>query len=45
MREITSVQGPLEWVQPRTLKMYYELRSNEELVAKLSFRSLSGSFA
>lgn len=45
MRAIHSVQGPLEWVQPRGLKMHYELRSNEELVAKLSFRTLSGSFA
>jgi hypothetical protein len=45
MREINDVQGPLEWVQPRALKMHYELRSNEELVANLSFRSLSGSFA
>ena len=33
MREINSVQRRLEWVQPGALKMYYELRSDNELIA------------
>jgi hypothetical protein len=33
MREINSVQHRLEWVQPGALKMYYELRSDNELIA------------
>ena len=45
MRKINSVQHRLEWVQPRALKMYYELRSDNELIATLGFRSLLGSFA
>lgn len=45
MKAINTAQGPLQWVQPQTLKMHYELRSNEELVAKLAFRSVMGSFA
>jgi hypothetical protein len=45
MREITNVEGHLEWVKPRALKMAYELRSNQEIVATLNFRSSFGSFA
>jgi hypothetical protein len=45
MRKINSVQDQLEWVQPRALKMYYELQSDNELIATLGFRSLLGSFA
>ena len=45
MRKINSVQRRLEWVQPGALKMYYELRSDNELIATLGFRSLLGSFA
>lgn len=36
---------PLEWVQPRALKMDYELRSGDEVIATLRFRSSFGSFA
>jgi hypothetical protein len=45
MRKINSLQRRLEWVQPGALKMYYELRSDNELIATLGFRSLLGSFA
>jgi hypothetical protein len=45
MKEISKVQGLLRWVQPSVLKMNYELHANDELVATLRFRSLSGSFA
>jgi hypothetical protein len=45
MRKINSVQRRLEWVQPRALKMHYELRSDNELIATLGFRSVWGSFA
>src|SRR5262245_13206354 len=36
---------PLQWVQPRALKMEYELRSGDQVVATLRFRSSFGSFA
>jgi len=46
MRKITElVDQQIEWVQPRALKMQYELRADSELVATLRFRSLFGSFA
>lgn len=45
MRAINSVRGQLEWVQPALLKMRYELRTGDELVAKVDFRSAWGSFA
>lgn len=46
MRHIAQLVGSaLEWVQPRALKMEYELRSGEEVVATLRFRSSWGSFA
>lgn len=46
MRQIAQmVGGELEWVQPRALKMEYELRAGEEVVATLRFRSSWGSFA
>jgi hypothetical protein len=35
----------LKWVQPSTFKMAYELRSGEEVVAALRFRSAFGSLA
>src|SRR6185295_20083036 len=35
----------LEWTQPRALKMQYELRADNEIVATLRFRSSFGSFA
>ena len=35
----------LEWTQPRALKMQYELRAGNEVVATLRFRSSFGSFA
>lgn len=46
MRHIAQLVGSsLEWVQPRALKMEYELREGEEVVATLRFRSSWGSFA
>lgn len=46
MKHIAQLVGSsLEWVQPRALKMEYELRSGEEVVATLRFRSSFGSFA
>jgi hypothetical protein len=45
MKEISKVREQLRWVHPSALKMNYELRAAEELVATLRFRSLSGSFA
>jgi len=45
MQVISKVRGQLWWVQPRALQMNYELRADEELVATVRFRSLSGSFA
>lgn len=45
MKTISGEQRRLHWVQPKTLKMYYELRSDSELVATLKFRSSLGSFA
>ena len=46
MRKIIElVDQHIEWVQPRALKMHYELRVSGELVATLRFRSSMGSFA
>jgi hypothetical protein len=46
MRKIIElVDQQIEWVQPRALKMHYELRASDELVANLRFRSSLGSFA
>ena len=46
MRKIIElVDQHVEWVQPRALKMHYELRASDELVATLHFRSSMGSFA
>lgn len=45
MKEISKVREQLRWVQPSALKMNYELHADEEPVATLRFRSLSGSFA
>ncbi len=36
---------PLKWIQPRTMKMEYELRSDDFVAARLDFRSSWGSFA
>ena len=44
-RIIELVDQNLQWVQPRVLKMQYELRANDERVAILRFRSSLGSFA
>ena len=38
-------QQPLKWAQPTMLKMAYELRAGDELVATLNFRSMWGTFA
>jgi hypothetical protein len=40
-----AVNRELEWTQPRALKMQYELRADDEVVATLGFRSSFGSFA
>ena len=46
MRKITELVGQqLKWVQPSALKMRYELRAGDELLATLRFRSSFGSFA
>lgn len=46
MRKIIDlVDQHIEWVQTRALKMHYELRASDELVATLRFRSSLGSFA
>jgi hypothetical protein len=36
---------PLKWVQPRALKMQYELLAGDQLVSTLKFRSSFGTFA
>jgi hypothetical protein len=40
-----SSQQPLKWVQPKMLTESYELRSIDELIATLTFRGISGTFA
>ena len=46
MRKIADlIGGELKWEQPSALKMDYELRAADELVATLHFRSSFGSFA
>lgn len=46
MRRLADVvHDQLQWVQPRLLDRYYELRCGDESVATLSFRSAFGSLA
>jgi hypothetical protein len=46
MRRITDFyQQPLKWEQPDMFKNVYELRSREEQVATLNFRSMWGTLA
>jgi|SRR5689334_23429449 len=46
MRKIAElVARQLEWVQPGTFKMHFELRADDEVAATLRFRSSFGSFA
>jgi hypothetical protein len=46
VNKIAEVIGrELEWKQPSAWKMEYELRTGEDLVATLRFRSSFGSFA
>jgi hypothetical protein len=46
VKRIVEVIGrELKWVQPKALKMEYELRTDDELIATLRFRSSFGSFA
>ena len=46
MSRILDAAGrSLKWVQPSPLRMHYELRSGEESVGILRFRSMWGSFA
>jgi len=46
MKKIAEVSTlPLKWVQPKALKMEYELHSDGELAGTLRFRSSFGSFA
>ena len=40
-----AVRSPLRWVQPRLSDRRFELRNCEGLVATLSFRNASGTFA
>jgi len=39
------IDRELKWVQPSAWKMQYELRTGDELIATLRFRSSFGSFA
>ena len=46
MRSIAQFVGQsLKWEQPKVMRMEYELRCSEELVATLRFRSAFGSLA
>ena len=46
MMKMTELAGrELHWVQPRVMKMEYELRAGEMIAATLRFRSSFGSFA
>jgi hypothetical protein len=46
MQKITELIGQeLRWTQPHALKMDYELRARDVIVATLHFRSSLGSFA
>jgi len=46
MDKIASFIGlPLQWSRPSLLKPQYELKSGEDLVATLRFRSIWGTFA
>jgi hypothetical protein len=46
MRKVDELFGKdLKWVQPRALKMHYELLQGEELAATLRFRSSFGTLA
>ncbi len=46
MKHIAEMTGrELQWTQPHALKMEYELREGEEVVATLRFKSSFGSFA
>jgi len=42
---VSSIGLPLEWQQPKLLKMEYELKSGDSLLATLRFRSSWGTFA
>ena len=42
---VSSISQPLEWQQPNLLKMEYELKSRDSLLATLRFRSFWGTFA
>lgn len=42
---VSSIGLPIEWKQPNLLKMEYELKSGESLLATLRFRSSLGTFA
>ena len=42
---VSSIGQPLEWRQPKLLKMEYELKSEDSLLATLRFRSSWGTFA
>ncbi len=44
MQKIARANG-LKWSQPSAVRMEYELRSKDELVATLKFRSMWGTFA
>lgn len=46
MKHITTAAGSeLKWIQPSAFKMEYELRMNDELAGRLTFRSAFGTFA
>src|SRR5262249_7418034 len=46
MRSLRETAGrELEWIQPRATRRDFELKDGEATVARLSFRSLFGSYA
>src|SRR5512143_4092274 len=45
MKLAEMIGQELKWVQPHALKMEYDLRTGEDIVATLVFRSSFGSFA
>lgn len=46
MKSITGYRiETLEWLQPKALERYYELKAREQLLARLTFRSSLGTLA
>jgi hypothetical protein len=46
MRQLSEIEGqPVEWIQPKTFERLYQLRSGQEVLAALTFRSSTGTMA